>query len=60
MQCLKVSAETEGTASEYPFIYCNAYKDLQSDSSTVGLCLPATCIQDKLEAGVIYQELLID
>ncbi|VDK73733.1 unnamed protein product [Litomosoides sigmodontis] len=49
VQCLKVSAETEGAASEYPFIYCNAYNNLQSDSSVTGLCLPATCFQDKLQ-----------
>ncbi|VBB34836.1 unnamed protein product, partial [Acanthocheilonema viteae] len=48
-QCIKVSAETEASASEYPFIYCNAYKNLQSNSSAIGLCLPAPCFQDKLQ-----------
>uniref|UniRef100_A0A0R3RK86 Acyl_transf_3 domain-containing protein n=1 Tax=Elaeophora elaphi TaxID=1147741 RepID=A0A0R3RK86_9BILA len=49
VQCLKVAAETEAAVSEYPFIYCNAYRNLQSNSSAIGLCLPATCLQDKFQ-----------
>ncbi|VDN81411.1 unnamed protein product [Brugia pahangi] len=51
MQCLQVAVEIKATASEYSFIYYNAYGDLQSNSSTVGLCLPVTCLQDKLQVG---------
>ncbi|VDN06105.1 unnamed protein product [Thelazia callipaeda] len=46
IKCLHVPAETVSVHSEYPFIYCNAYKNLQSDASAAGLCLPDPCLSD--------------
>lgn len=53
IQCLEVADETEAVVSEYPFIYCNAYGDMQSRSFAVGICLPATCLQDRLQVGEV-------
>uniref|UniRef100_A0A183CUH7 Acyl_transf_3 domain-containing protein n=1 Tax=Gongylonema pulchrum TaxID=637853 RepID=A0A183CUH7_9BILA len=47
LECLHAAGETISVASEYPLMYCNAYKDLESNTSALGICLPATCSDDR-------------